>query len=173
MPEDYHGEWYINEVQLFSGDDRVFNSPQWTLGGWPNPWEAPLAFDSNPATRWRTWENVRAGMYLDIEMGNPQRITGAILVTHTPAFRVPLEVYGTVKGRWQLLSNTPQAIPRAPQDIRLEAARAIKRAGFRYLLVSTGAEGNAPIGNVLVGHEAEWGMERAGEAGNFYLLRIK
>ena len=174
MPSAYQGEWDINEVELYSGDDRLFNSPQWTLGGWPNRWEAPLAFDGNLATRWRTWETVRAGMYLDVDLGNPQRLTGAVLVTHTAAFRVPLEIHGLdVQGRWHLLSNTPQAIPRAPQDIRLEASRAIKRAGFRYLLVPTGQGGTAPIGNILVGHEAEWGMERVGEAGRFYLFRVK
>jgi hypothetical protein len=174
MPAAYDGEWDIAEAQLFSGEDRLFNSPQWTIGGWPNRWEVPLAFDGNLATRWRTWETVRAGMYLDLELGNPQRLTGAILVTHTPAYRVPLEVHGLdVQGRWHLLSNTPEAVPRAPQDIRLEAARAVKRAGFRYLLVPTGKGGNAPIGNILVGHEVEWGMERAGEAGRFYLLRVK
>ena len=174
MPAAHEGEWDISEAQLFSGEDRLFNSPQWTIGGWPNRWEGPLAFDGNLATRWRTWETVRAGMYLDLELGNPQRLTGAILVTHTPAYRVPLEIHGLdVKGRWHLLCNTPEAIPRAPQDIRLEAARAVKRAGFRYLLVPTGKGGNAPIGNILVGHEAEWGMERAGEAGRFYLLRVK
>jgi hypothetical protein len=174
MPVGYQGEWDINEVQLYSGEDRVFNSPQWTLGAWPNRWEVPLAFDGNMATRWRTWETVRAGMYLDVEMGNPQRLTAAVLVTHTAAFRVPLEVYGLdVQGGWRLLSNTPQAIPRAPQDIRLEASRAIKRAGFRYVLVPTGEGGNAPIGNILVGHEAEWGMERVGEAGRYYLFRVK
>ncbi|MEO8595088.1 MAG: discoidin domain-containing protein [Candidatus Solibacter sp.] len=174
MPEAYPGEWDINEVQLFSGDDRLFNSPQWTLAGWPNPWEAPLAFDGNLATRWRTWEHVRPGMYLDVELGNPQRLTAAVLVTHTAAFRVPLEVYGQdVKGRWRLLTRSPQAVARPPQDMRLEASRALKRAGFRYLLVPTGSGGNAPIGNVLVGHEAEWGLERAGEAGRFYLLHVK
>jgi hypothetical protein len=174
MPAAYPGEWDINEVQLFSGEERLFNSPQWIIGGWPNRWEGPMAFDSNLATRWRTWETVREGMYLDVELGNPQRLTSAVLVTHTPAFRVRLEIHGLdAQGRWHLLSNTPQAVARAPQDIRLEAARAIKRAGFRYLLVSTGTGGNAPIGNILVGHEAEWGMERAGEAGRFYLLRVK
>jgi hypothetical protein len=113
-------------------------------------------------------------MYLDIELGNPQRLSAAVLVTHTPAFRVPLEIHGLdAQGTWHLLSNSPQAVPRAPQDIRLEASLAIKGAGFRYLLVPTGEAGNAPIGNVLVGHEAEWGMERAGEAGRFYLLRVR
>ena len=174
MPQGYPGEWDIAEVELYSGDDRLFNSPQWTLAGWPNRWEAPLAFDGNLATRWRTWESVRPGMFLDLELGNPQRLTAAVLVTHTPAFRVPLEIHALdVRGQWHLLSNAPRAIPRAPRDTRLEASRAIRGAGFRYLLVPTGTGGNAPIGNVLVGHEVEWGMERVGEAGRFYLLRVK
>jgi len=62
---------------------------------------------------------------------------------------------------------------RAPQDLRLDAARALRRAGFRYLLVLTGAGGNAPMGNKIVGHEADWGMERAAEAGRYTLLRVK
>jgi hypothetical protein len=49
------GEWDLTEVRLFSGVDRVYNSPQWTLTSWPNPWEAPLAFDDNFASSWRTW----------------------------------------------------------------------------------------------------------------------
>ena len=174
MPAAYDGEWDINEIRLSSGEDRVFNSPQWTLSGWPNHWEAPLALDGNLATRWRTWEKVRAGMHLDIELGNAQRLTSAVLVTHTPVFRVPLEVYGLdVKGDWHLLTTNPEAIPRAPQDLRLGAARALRASGFRYLLTPTGSGGNAAIGNVLVGHEAEWGLERAGEAGRFYLFRVR
>ena len=174
MPAGYEGEWDISEVQLFSGEERLFNSPQWTIAGWPNRWEVPLAFDDNLATRWRTWETVRAGMYFDLELGNPQRLTAAILVTHTPAYRVPLEIYGLdMQGRWHLLSNTPEAIPRPPKDLRLEAGRAVRGAGFRYVLVPTGKGGNAPIGNIMVGNEGEWGMERAGDAGRFYLLRVK
>ena len=48
-----------------------------------------------------------------------------------------------------------------------------RRAGFRYLLVPTGKGGNAPLGNMLMGNEAEWGMELAGEAGRFSLYRVK
>lgn len=174
MPASYQGEWDIDEVRLFSGDYPIFNSPQWTLSGWPNPWEAPLAFDGNPATRWRTWENVQAGMYMDIDMGHPQRLSAAVLNTHTPALGVTLEIYGRDgAGKWHLLCNTPQAIPRPPQDLRLDAARAVRNAGFRYVLLPTGADGNAPVGNVIVGHETEWGMERVGEAGRFYLERVK
>src|SRR5262249_3853144 len=174
IPVSYAGEWDISEIQFFSGEYRVFNSPQWTLSGWPNRWEGPLAFDNNLATRWRTWQTVRAGMYFEVDMENPQRLTGAVLVTHTPVFRVPLEVYGQdARGGWHLLSNSAQAIPRAPQDLRLEAARALRKSGFRYLLAATGSEGNAPVANLIVGHEMEWGLERAGFAGSFYLFRVK
>jgi hypothetical protein len=58
-------------------------------------------------------------------------------------------------------------------DLRLDAGRALRKAGYRYLLVPKGEGGNAPIGNVIVGHEAEWGMEQAGYAGDYYLLRVK
>ena len=174
MPAGYEGEWDISEVQLFSGEDRLFNSPQWTIGGWPNRWEGPLAFDGNLATRWRTWETVRAGMYFDLRTRQSAAAHLGRSGDPHPGSHVPLEVYGLdVKGRWHLLSNTPQAIPRPPQDIRLEAARAVRRAGFRYLLVPTGKDGNAPIGNVIFDREAEWGMESVGDAGRFHLLHIK
>jgi hypothetical protein len=174
MPMAYQGEWDISEVQLFSGENQLFNSPQWTLSAWPNRWEGPLAFDNNLATRWRTWETVREGMYLDVELGNPQRLTATVLVSHTPVLHVPLEIHGLdMKGQWHLLSNTPQAIPRPPQDLRLEAAQALKRAGFRYLLVPTGKGGNAPLGNMLMGNAAAWGMDPVGEAGSFSLYRVK
>jgi hypothetical protein len=174
IPARYDGEWKINEVRIYSGADQVFNSPQWTFSGRPNPWEAPLAFDDNLATQWRTWEPVAESAHFDIDFGHVHRLSSAVLVTHTPVYHVPLEVYGRdPHGAWRLLSRSAEAIPRAPEDLRLDATIALRRAGFRYLLVPTGAEGNAPIGNVIVGHEAEWGLERAGDAGRFFLLKVK
>jgi hypothetical protein len=113
-------------------------------------------------------------MFLEVDLDHPQRLSSAALISHTPVFRLPLEIYGQeTGGGWRLLDAGPTATPRTPQDLRLEAARALRRAGFRYLLVPTGVGGNAPIGNVLMGHEAEWGMEPAGQAGRFHLLHVK
>jgi 4-amino-4-deoxy-L-arabinose transferase-like glycosyltransferase len=174
LPVSHPGEWDISEAQLYSGEDRVFSSPQWTLNAWPNPWEAPLAFDVNLATRWRTWEPMRAGMFLEADFDHPQRLTSAVLLSHTPVHGVPLEFHGQgTDGKWRLLSNAPEAIRRPPEDLRLEATRALRRAGFRYLLAPTGGGGNAPIGNNLAAHAPEWGLERAGEAGRYLLFRVK
>src|SRR5439155_22942412 len=107
-----------NEVQILSGDSAVANSPQWTFPGRPNRWEAPLAFDGNLATRWRTWEPVRDHMYFEVDFGHAQRLTSAVLVSHTPVFHVPLEVSGWVaksgaksdaKGGWRLLARDAAA----------------------------------------------------------------
>jgi hypothetical protein len=164
-------EWDIAEIQFFNGDYRVFNSPQWSLSGWPNRWEGPLAFDGNLVTRWRTWQPVRSGMYFEVDFDHPQSLSGAVVVTHLPFTGA---VYGQdEKGAWRFLTDRAEMVTRTPQDLRLDAARAIRRAGFHYLLVPTGAGGNAPVGNVIVGHEAEWGLEQAGFAGDYHLLRVK
>jgi hypothetical protein len=67
MPQASPVEWVIGEIQLFSGDYRIFGSPQWQLQAWPNVWELPLAFDENQATRWRTWDPIRAGMFVEVD----------------------------------------------------------------------------------------------------------
>jgi hypothetical protein len=175
MPAGYDGEWDINEIQIRSGETVIANSPQWTFSGHPNRWEGPLAMDGNLATRWRTWEVVRPGMTFEVDFGHAQRLTSAALVTHAPVFpQAQLEIWGRgARGEWHMLAKNPAASPRVPQDLRLDAARALRRAGFRYLLTPTGAGGNAPIGNSIVGHEADWGMERVADAGRVYLLRVK
>ena len=173
LPRGYDGEWCIHEMQLFSGPDRVPNGRQWTLRAWPNPTEAPLAFDLNLATRWRTWESMRAGMFFEVDLDSPQRLSAATVLSHTPVFGVPFEFFGeSPGGRWLALSAAPAIAPRAREDLRLAATHAVRRAGYRYLLVPAGKEGNGPLGERMAGHEAEWGFERAGEAGNVYLFRI-
>ena len=173
-PASSGGDFDIGEVQLFSAEYRVYASPQWSVAAWPNRWEGPLAFDGNLATRWRPWEPVRAGMYLEIDLDHAQLLSRAVVFTHTPAHQASIEFFGqSTGGHWHLLSNTPAAETLPWQDLRLEATRALRRAGYRYLLAATGSGGNAPIGNMLVGHEPEWGLERAGEAGRYHLFHVK
>jgi Dolichyl-phosphate-mannose-protein mannosyltransferase len=161
-------EYGIQEVRIYAGDELVYTSPNWSLRAWPNSWEAPLALDGNLATRWRTWEPVRAGTFFEIRFDHPQTISAAAFY----AGSAPLEVYGGSRGRWRELGAPPSAL-RVRQDLRSEATLAIRRAGYRYLLVPTGSGGSAPIGNALLGREPEWGLERVAEAGPYYLFRVK
>jgi 4-amino-4-deoxy-L-arabinose transferase-like glycosyltransferase len=168
-----NSECDIDDIRIYSGDDLVYSSPNWTVRAWPNSWEAPLALDGNLATRWRTWEAVRAGMYFEIRFDHPQRISRVVLFSYTPGLHISPDVYGlTTDGKW--LNLGPLLATRLPkQDLRVEAVRALRRAGYRYLLVPTGGGGAAPVGNAITARPAEWGLAQEASAGQYYLFRIK
>jgi 4-amino-4-deoxy-L-arabinose transferase-like glycosyltransferase len=173
VPAARPSECDFNDVFIYSGNDLVYPSPHWALRAWPNSWEAPLALDGNLATRWRTWEPIPAGMYFEIRFDHPQRISSVMISSHTPAFSVPLDLYGMdTPGHWRTL-GTLLASRRLSPDLRQEATQAIRRAGYGYLVVPTGAEGAAPIGNAMAGREADWGLELVTQAGPYYLYRVK
>jgi hypothetical protein len=167
------GEWCIHEIQLYSGDDRIYDSPQWLLSAWPNVWELPAAFDRNLATRYRTWTPMRPGMFAEVDFDRGQFLSSATLVSHTPVYGVPIEFYGLdAGGRWLTL-GVGNPVRRAPEDLRRQATNGIKRAGFDYILAPTGNEGTGPFARVFLGHEAEWGLEDLGEIGDTHLYRIR
>lgn len=167
-------EWDIEEVRLYSGEELLHNSPQWILRAWPNRWETPYALDGNLATRWRTWEPMRAGMYFEVDLDYPQRLTSAVLVSQTPDRDVPLELYGLgMDYKWHLLSNAPAALRRAPEDLRPEVMTAVRNAGYRFLLVPTGEGGHAPFGNLLMEERSAWRVEIAALTKRCTLFRLK
>ena len=138
-----------------------------------NSWEAPLALDGNLATRWRTWESIRAGTYYEIRFDHPQRISSVVVYSHTPAFNVHVDLYGMdTPGHWRALGTLLVARQLSP-DLRTDATQAIWRAGYSYLVVPTGGEGASPIGNAMIGREAEWNLKLVTQAGPYYLYRVK
>ena len=166
-------EWCIHDLMLYSGGYRIFGSPQWRLRAWPNVWELPLVFDENRATRWRSWRPIRAGMYVEAAFDRPQVLSGAVMTSHTPGFHVPFEFYLRGPHGWRLITARPDIKQTPLGDLRMAATRAIRAAGYQYLLVSSDNEGNGPIGKAIAGHEVEWGLEKAGVEGRVTLYRIK
>ena len=174
MGGGYSGEWDIDEIQLFSDGARIFNSPQWNLRAWPNVWEAPLAFDNRGSTRWRTWQDVRPGMFLEVDLDHVQNLSSAVMISHSAEYAAPLEFYGQgLDGKWKLLSNRPEMRQRPAEDLRLEATAVIRHAGYKYLLVPLGSDGNGPLGNILRKQASHWGLEFMGEAGPNALFKLR
>jgi hypothetical protein len=170
VPEASPVEWMIHEVTLYCGGDAVADSPHWQLHAWPNAWELPLAFDGNLATRWRSLEPIRAGMYVEADFDRTETLSGAVVTSPTP---LPPEFYGRGRDGWQLLTSRPVVTQRPPDDLRTAATRAIRGAGFRYILADTGNEGIGVFGAAMLGHEAEWGLEKTAELGGIVLFRIR
>ncbi|SPE40544.1 conserved hypothetical protein [Candidatus Sulfopaludibacter sp. SbA3] len=174
MPVELSREWDLAEVQLFSGDDRLYNSPSWSLRAWPNVWEATLAFDNRRSTVWRTWEPTRRGMFLEVDFDHAQLLSAAVLTSHNGPFEGPLEFHGQgPDGKWRLLSNRPSASQRPPEDLRLEATGVIRRAGYQYLLVPLGPSGNGPLGKQIQEHAPQWGLVAVGNAGPNVLFKLR
>jgi hypothetical protein len=170
----HRGEWDLTEVRLYSGADRIYNSPHWLLTSWPNPWEDPLAFDDNVASSWRTWEPMRPGMFLEVRFDHPQRLTSAVLSSHSPVYDVPVEFYGLGAGnKWKLLSDHPERAVRPKQDLRRPAMRFLKHNGIDYILAPVSTTGLWQIGKILVEQQREWGLEEVGQSEVVHLLRIE
>jgi 4-amino-4-deoxy-L-arabinose transferase-like glycosyltransferase len=173
LPLSNPAEWCIREVRLYLGQDQVFGSPQWVLSAWPNPWEAPIAFDNNVASRWRTWEPMQRGMYLEARFDRPQMLTEAELVSHAPVYNVPMEFYTLgADGKWLLVSDSPATELRPKEDLRKAATRSLKHAGIDYILTPANNQNMGRIGAKMAGHETEWGLEDAEHRGDVYLFRI-
>jgi hypothetical protein len=112
-------------------------------------------------------------MFLEVRFDHFQTISSALLYSPSPSHSLSLEVFGqSAKGRWHALSAA-QATPHPPEDLRIDAGLAIRRAGYRFVLVTTGGGGSTQMGNALLGHESDWGMEQAAYAGPYFLYRVK
>jgi hypothetical protein len=48
-----------------------------------------------------------------------------------------------------------------------------RSAGFRYILGLNSNEGNGLLCGAMLGHEAQWGLEKTAEVGPAVLFRIK
>jgi len=173
MPQASKVEWLIHEITLFSGNYQISGSPRWQLQAWPNVWELPLAFDENQATRWRTWEPIRAGMYVEVDFDGAQSLSGAVMTSPTAFHPPPLDFYGRERDEWHLLTSRPVVKQRPLGNVRMSATRAIRGAGFRYILADNGKEGNGVLGADMLGHDVEWGLEKTAEVGPVVLFRIK
>ena len=173
MPADNRMNFDLGEVELWSGGARLFARPQWALRAWPNIWDAPLAFDGLRTTVWNSWQPARKGMFLEVDLDRPQLLTGVTLASHTPLLDAPLEIYGREPGgRWILLARNPPATRHGAEDLRLQATAALRRAGFRYLLVNTGDDSLGPMARAIAESPAQWGLIRVAEARNDVLLRV-
>jgi hypothetical protein len=173
VPRAWPGEWLIHEITLFSGEYPIRRGPQWRLRAWPNAGELPLAFDQNLATRWRTWEPIRAGMYVEVDFDRAQALSGAVVTSPNAFYALPFEFYGRERDGWHLLTSRPVATPKELGDVRVAATRAIREAGFRYILGLNSNEGNGLLCGAMLGHEAQWGLEKTAEVGPAVLFRIK
>lgn len=170
-------EWRIFEMRLFSPDGPVPPSAQWSLAAFPNLWEAPRAFDGNRTTAWSSRAPEARGMFLEVEFGKPaikpEMLSSIELLTERTKPVENLIVQGRAPGaKWRLLADGLRSTPVDKEDLRREAIRALKAAGFTHILVGDQGGGTATLGKDMALHPIAWGVQDIAQVGPVHLFRI-
>jgi hypothetical protein len=130
-------QWSVHELRFFDKGAEVPRSPDWRLQAWPNPWDVQLAFDNSAATRWRTWEPLAPGDYIDVDFGSPRPMDQVHVETSFDYFnsKLTLEAMDDA-GKWIEIGKDP-AISQRPKEAntRREATDFLKSRGIHYLLI--------------------------------------
>jgi hypothetical protein len=71
---NYLEQWSIHELRFFHESSELPRRPEWRLRASPNPWGVQSAFDNSEATRWRSWDTLRPGMWIDVDFGRDESV---------------------------------------------------------------------------------------------------
>jgi hypothetical protein len=129
--------WSIAEFRIFRGETELPRASSWKLRAKPNPWDVQLAFDNSLVTRWRSWETLRPGMYVEVEFAAPETTDSVMLETAHDQWKIRLKLEGMDDtGKWQTLAAAPEQSEGKPLvGLRRAAADEVKALGIDYLLV--------------------------------------
>ena len=162
--------WGMNELRVYNGDRELARDPRWRLRARPNPWEIQRAFDNNPATRWRAYQPIEPGQFVQIDFAGSQTASRVRIEADADQPDVRLRLEGLDEsGRWSTLAATPHdsLIP-PPPATRIAAAQAIKAQGFHYLCLYDDDFG----GKEYWENRDQWGFTLIEEQAGARLYRI-
>jgi len=154
--------WSIGEMQFFLGSEEFRPTAKWTINASSFPWDIRLAFDRNPATRWRSWESIHPGMWIDADFGAPVQLDRVELhcSLDEQAIDVKLE---------SVNASLTKAIDPPREDLRRLATATVKRRGIDYLLITPGHWLTPDIES----DPARWGLKKIADRGDAWLFQIQ
>jgi hypothetical protein len=160
--------WSVDEIQLWSEGSPVPPSPLWQWRAQPNPWDVALLFDGSPATRWRSWETLAPGMFIDVRFDRALAIDRVDVVSHDPQWESRMSVSVlTESGEWKPAAQTSwRSGP--PPDLRKDATQAVKRSGIRFIEMRSEAWSQKPFRADC----AAWGVRQVASAPHSVLLAV-
>jgi hypothetical protein len=157
--------WSVCEIELYLHDLRLPNRGRWSLDGNPNPWETPLAFDRNYASRWMTWQRARPDQWLGVDFEGTERLTAVKVAGTIWDGLLPLRIeLRRPDGAWHTAPAHSSLLP--GMDLRKDAVAKLRRAGIRYIVAS------GELGGAMTGDPDAWGLEIVDRQNTVTLLRI-
>ena len=164
-------QWSVSELRFFHQGVEIARQPNWRLQAWPNPWEVQLAFDNSLATRWRSWETVKPGDFIDVDFGREQAIDEIHLETSPDYYVRQLQAEAMdSNGQWLTLAESPKTnlADRTNYSLRLAATYEMQARGIHYLLVADDYPGTGDIED----DPQAWGLTLAASGYGIRLYKL-
>ncbi len=163
-------QWSVGELRVFHQDAELPRAPRWRLRARPNPWDVQLAFDNSPVTRWRSWQTLYPGMFLEIDFGRPESADAVRVECSHDQYKIRLRLEGQLEsGEWKTLDPEPDmAETPPPLGLRQMAMEELKTRGVNYMLIYDGDFG----ADDLRVRSAVWGITPLGERKGATLYRL-
>jgi hypothetical protein len=160
----------LHEMRIFGPAGEVLPQEAWRINAHPFPWDAGLAFDRNPATRWSAWQRITRGSWIAVDFGREEAVTSVKLETSEDQGAVQWNLEGeTTPGNWFALNpSTEPGRMAAPPDLRRAAIEQLKRNHIQYLLIEPGFAAAE-----FRDHAMEWGIQPIGESQGIRLYHIE
>jgi hypothetical protein len=136
--DDARDMWSIAEFRVLDQGRELPRADHWRLNARPNPWGVQKAFDNWPITRWRSWQWIQPGMYIEVDFGRPTEVDAVHLEASTDQHAVRLKIHGrSAAGVWKDLAAEPVKTGLAPPlGLRRAAIEEMRRAGVSHLLIT-------------------------------------
>ncbi len=163
--------WSVNEFHVFRGDAELPREAQWRLSARPNTWEVQAAFDGNPLSRWRSWQPLFPGMWVQVDFGRLENVDRVVIDASPDHHNVKLALEGQVQSGvpWERLSGEPEMTTTVQTaNARRIATSELKWNGIEYVLINP-SDG---IAEDIRKDPREWGLSLAGEMNDARLYRI-
>ncbi len=154
--------WSIAEIRFFHGNQEIAPEKSWRYTASSFPWDIGLAFDRNPATRWRSWDAARPGMSIDVNFAHPIEIDRIELLGSHNEPHSEIAVEG-ISARMQKLD-----IPE-PSGYRRIVAATVKAMGVDYLLINSAGW----LAEEIQSAPASWGIVKVVSRGPYWLFEIQ
>jgi hypothetical protein len=150
--------WSFQEIALLHNGRDLFPSANWMLHASTNQSELALAFDRNSASRWQTWQQRRAAMWVEVEFPSPTAVDGIRLLAPMAENNARYRILGRAGGTWSPLSDAPHRRYWTAISLRAQAGRYLRRQGYTHVVFPAAGDGYAPAGRAVEVRAADWGL---------------
>lgn len=157
--------WIVSEVRLFHQGRELERDAKWRLRASAHPWQVQRAFDNSPLTVWTSDRRGAPGMFLEIDLGKPQRADKVTV-------DVPLNLdWATMRlegdGALLAAASVTEASP-WPSRMRRAAAEELKSNGIAWLVFKDGEL----LAEDLLTHQPQWGITQAAVSNGYRLWHL-